>query len=232
MISTNVIRVVSALLALWLLVVVAGCGRSWGPQISINWRTAKPEIVQGTPLKYMSIKIGEVQKVEAAGQGVTVQARLYKKYAHYVTEECTFLVQKGTDKEGVFIEVRSLKTDAPPAKDGAVFAGSDSELEVKAHALVTDWKKTATLAAVAIGVILLLLFLTKLFFKLWALVACAAAGGLAAYYLSPFVEQQLRGFLPSEVRVDLIAYAVAFLGGYILATAIVGVLLKPARAGR
>ena len=211
---------------------VVGCGPSWGPQISINWRNPKPEVTVGTPLLYQSIKIGEVKKVATAGSGVVTYARLFKKYAHYVTEDCTFLVQSGKAGQPAFIEVRPLKKDVPVAKDGAVFAGSESELEAGARVLATDWKRTSVLAAVAVGVILLLVFLSKLFFKLWALAACAVVGGLAAYNLSSIVEQQLRHFLPPEVRVDLIAYAVAFLGGYILATAIVGILLKPARAVR
>lgn len=211
-------------------VIWAGCGPSWGPRITINWRNPKPEVTEGTPLIYQSIKIGEVKKTETGGNGFVVHARLYKKYAHYVTEDCSFLVQTGKEGQPVFIEVRPLKKDAPPAKDGAVFAGSESELEAHARALATDWKRTAVLAAVAIGVILLLVFLSKLFLKLWALILCAAVGAVAAYYLSPMADQLLRNWLPGEVRTDLIAYAVAFLAGYIAATIIVGILKKPLRA--
>jgi len=211
------------------LLAAIGCGPSYGPRISINWRSPKPEVNEGTPLLYQSIKIGEVQKVETGGNGFVVRARLYKKYAHYVTEDCTFLVQKGNGGQPAFIEVRPLKKDAPAAKDGAVFAGSESELEAGARALATDWKRTAVLAAVAIGVILLLVFLTKLFFKLWALIFCVAGGAVAAHYLSPLADQQLRNYLPGDVRTDLIAYAVAFLGGYIIATIIVGIMKKPLR---
>jgi hypothetical protein len=207
-----------------------GCGPSFGPRISINWRSGKPEVTEGTALLYQSIKIGEVKKVETGGNGFVVQARLYKKYAHYVTEDCTFLVQKGEEGQPAFIEVRPLKKDSPAAKDGAVFAGSESELEAGARALATDWKRTSVLAAVAIGVILLLVFLSKLFFKMWALILCVVAGAVGAYYLSPIADEQLRNHLPPEVRTDLIAYAVAFLGAYIIATVIVGILKKPLRA--
>jgi hypothetical protein len=212
------------------LLAAIGCGPSLGPRISINWRSPKPEVKEGTPLLYQSIKIGEVKKVETGGNGFVVQARLYKKYAHYVTEDCTFMVQKGEGEQAAFIELRPLKKDSPPAKDGAVFAGSESELEAGVRALATDWKRTAVLATVAIGLILLLVFLTKLFFKLWALILCVAVGAVTAYYLSPWADQQLRNYLPGDVRTDLIAYAVAFLGGYIIATIIVGILKKPLRA--
>jgi len=212
------------------LLVAIGCGPSFGPHISINWRSPKPEVKEGTPLLYQSIKIGEVKKVETGGNGFVVQVRLYKKYAHYVIEDCTFLVQKGEGEQAPSIEVRPLKKDSPPAKDGAVFAGSESELEAGTRALATDWKRTAVLGAVAIGVILLLVFLTKLFFKLWVMIFCVAGGAVAAYYLSPLADQQLRNYLPGDVRADLIAYAVAFLGGYIIATIIVGIMKKPLRA--
>lgn len=215
------------LLALFALV---GCGPAWGPQITVNWRNPKPDVTAGTPLLYQSIKIGEVKKTETTGQGFVTHARLYRKYAHYVTEDCTFLVQKGIDGQASFIEVRPLKRDAKAAKDGAAFAGSESELEASARALTTDWKRTTVLAAVAIGVILVLVFVTKQFFKLWALALCVAVGAVSAYYLSPFADQQLRNLLPAEIRSDLIAYAVAFLGGYIIATVVVGILKKPLRA--
>ncbi len=210
--------------------VVVGCGPSWGPQISINWRNPKPDVIADTPLLYQSIKIGEVKKVASTGSGVVTYARLYKKYAHYVTEDCTFLVQSGKAGQPAFIEVRPLKKDVPVAKDGAVFAGSESELEAGARVLATDWNRTSVLAAVVIGVILLLVFMSKLFFKLWALAMCMLAGLAASYYCSPIVEQQLRNYLPADVRIDLIAYAVAFLGGYISATIFLGILKKPLRA--
>ena len=43
-------------------------------------------------------------------------------------------------------------------------------------------------------------------------------------------KQQLRNYLPADVRIDLVAYAVAFLGGYISATIVLGILKKPLRA--
>jgi len=212
-----------------LLGLLAGCGPTWGPRIIINWRNPKPEVKDGTPLLYQSIKIGEVKKAESTGSGFVVQARLYKKYAHYVTEDCTFLVQKGTNGQTAFIDVRPLKKDALPAKDGAVFAGSESELEAGARALATDWKRTGILGALVIVIILLLVYLSKMFLKLWALVFCLAGGCVAACFLWPFADGLLQNFFPKDVRTDLIAYAVAFLCGYIIATIVVGIMKKPLR---
>jgi hypothetical protein len=211
---------------------LAGCGPSMGPRISIKWRSPKLDVKNNTPLVYMSLTIGKVNKVESGDNGFIVQADLYKKYAHYVRESSTFLVRKGAESQKTVIEVRPTIKDAPAAMDGAVFSGSDSELEAGVRALVTDWKRTAVLAAVAIAVILLLLFLTKLFFKFWALVVCVISGAAAARYLSPFIDQRLHGLLPANVRSDLIAYAVAFLAGFIIANIVVGILFRPLRSKR
>lgn len=212
------------------LMAVTSCSPSWGPRISIHWRSPKPEVTEKTSLFYHSIKIGEVTKTETTAQGFVAHARLYTKYAHYVREDSRFLVQKGREGQPAFVEVRPIRKDAPAVKDGSVLMGAESELEVTADALITDWKRTAVLAAVAIGLILLLVFLSKQIFKLWALLFCTLVGAVAAYYLSPVADQQLRNYLPSDVRTDLIAYAVAFLVGYIIATIIVGILKKPLRA--
>jgi uncharacterized membrane protein required for colicin V production len=114
-------------------------------------------------------------------------------------------------------------------KDGAVFTGAGPDLEANVRALTTDWKRTAVLAAVAIGMILVLIVLSKLLFRLWVLILCIVAGGAAAYYLSPYVDQILQSYLSPDVRTDLIAYAAAFLGGYIVAALIIGILRKLAR---
>jgi len=224
-------RFVRSLIATAVLLLV-GCGPSMGPRISIKWRSPKPDIKDNTPLIYMTLTIGEVKKVESGGNGFIVHAGLYKKYAHYVREGTTFIVQKGGKGQKTVIEVRPTQKDAPAATDGAVFSGSESELEAGVRALVTDWKRTATLAAVAIGVILLLLFLTKLFFKFWALVVCVIGGAAAARYLSPFVDQRIHGLLSADVRTDLVAYAVAFLAGFIVANIVVGILFRPLRSRR
>jgi len=214
------------------LILSSACGPAWGPRISIHWKSFKPEVMQKTPLKYQTITIGLVEKVEGEGWGTTAHARLYRKYAHYVRENTTFLVKKDPADNSIFIDVRPLKRDAPAARDGAVFSGSESDLEAGVRTLVTDWKRTAILAGAAVVVILLLLFLFKLFFKLWALILCLAGGAASAYYLSHWVDQRLQMMLPAEVRSDLVAYVVAFLGGFIVANIIVGILFRPMKSKR
>jgi hypothetical protein len=181
---------------------------------------------------YQSIRIGEVQNIETTMQTLTVHARLYRKYAFYVTKECTFLVKTNPDDKRTFIDVRPLNKDAPPAAEGSVFAGADSELGATVAGMVTDWKKTAVLVAVGIGVILLLVFLSKLFLKLWVLVACLMAGAAGANYLAPYLTPFLAGKLPADLRADLVAYVVGFLCGYLGACLILSILKQPLRTLR
>lgn len=208
--------------------ILASCNPAKGPQIGIHWRSPKPEVRRGTPLVYKSITIGSVEELDTAKGGYFVKARLFRKYAHYVRDETTFLVLSAKGDK-TFIDVRPLRKAAPVAGEGEIFTGSESEIEAGVRALTTDWKRTTTLAAVSIGVIVLLLFLTKLFFKSWALLACIAGGAASAYYLAPLFDQRIRLLLPETVRTDLIAYAAAFLAGYIVVNVVIGILFRPLR---
>src|SRR5437762_702869 len=76
------------LLGLWIslsLVFLVGCGRVWGPEIFITWKSAKHGLSRSTPLEYKSIEIGKLTAINSVGDGTRVRARLYKKYSHYVT---------------------------------------------------------------------------------------------------------------------------------------------------
>jgi hypothetical protein len=111
--------------------VIAGCG-SRGPRITVNWRKPKPELAENTSLRYQSIEVGVVRYVQAApGGGTTVTIRLKPKYAHYVREKSTFLVEAPKGGQAAYIDLVPLDRGAPQALPDAVFEGAESRLEAK-----------------------------------------------------------------------------------------------------
>jgi hypothetical protein len=226
---SRVLRPVFSLAAaVFVLGFLSGCTR--GPEISITWRSEKPGLKKGVLLRYEAIEVGHVVRVASTPEGSTVQARLEKKNAHYVRTKSTFMFHPASAGGSAFIEVIALDKDAPPAPPNAHFTGSDSAAEVGFKMITTDWKRTAIICVVGLGLLLILVLVVKILLKLWAVVVSLAAGAVAVVYLSPSLETQLRSFLPSEVRADLVAYIVAFFVGSLGASILLGILFKPMRS--
>ena len=70
------------------LIFLVGCGR--GPEITITWKSPKPGLEKGVPLVYESVEVGKVAQVSQAPEGVTANAVLHKKTAHYVRTKSSF----------------------------------------------------------------------------------------------------------------------------------------------
>jgi hypothetical protein len=227
--ANRVLRPVFALAAVvFVSGLLSGCSR--GPDISITWRSEKPGLEKGVPLRYEAIEVGRVVRVTSTPEGSTVQARLEKKNAHYVRTKSTFMFHPASAGGPAFIEVIALDKDAPAAPPNAHFAGSDSAAEVGFKMITTDWKRTAIFCGVGLGLVLILVIVVKVLLKLWAVVVSLVAGVAAAVYLSPFLEGQLRSFVPVEVRSDLVAYILAFMIGSLAVSIFLGVIFKPLRS--
>jgi len=212
------------------LLLIVGCGSpSWGPTIHISWERPKPELKSEIPLKYMGITVGMVQKVNSTDTGITIDARLYQKYAHYVREQSTFIFQAATANQPAYIEVFPLVKDALPVAEGAILHGAESRLEANLEAIATDWVKMAVGLGVSVMMIILLMLVIKLVFKLWALVMCIGLGAAGTIFLSPILEIQLRSLLPKDMRADLLAYILSFLAGCLLASIVLGIVVRPFR---
>ena len=156
-------------ICLALCILVTGCSR--GPQISISWKSAKPGLEKGVPLRYESIEIGQAVQVISSPEGTTARARLEKKYAHYVRTKSTFMFHQASAGNSAFVEVIALDKDAPTAPAGAHFSGSDSAVEVGFKMITTDWTRTALYCAVGLGLVLLFLWAARVFLRLWAVIA-------------------------------------------------------------
>ena len=226
----------STLQHLWFLATLAvllgaaGCGLR-GPQITVSWRKPKLEVKENTPLRYQSVEIGGVEQVQATtlGGGTTVTIRLRRKYAHYVREKSTFVVEVPAPGEEAYIDLVPLDADSPPAQAGAVFQGAETRLEATGVKLLTDWKRTLLILGLVAGVLVLLVVLTKIVFKLWVLFVCVAAGVAGVYLVGEYLTALLAPYLPANVPPNVVGAAAAFLAGYIVGTVILGILVRPFR---
>jgi hypothetical protein len=102
--------------------------------------------------------------------------------------------------------------------------------------LTTDWRRTAVFGLLGILLVLLLLFIGKLLFRLALLFVCVAGGVGASAFLTATLEPLIARRLPPVnghvIRADLLAAIAAFLIGYVVTCALLGILLKPLRLGK
>ncbi|HNU51500.1 MAG TPA: MlaD family protein [Verrucomicrobiota bacterium] len=206
----------------WIL--LTGCG---GPTIRITWDSPKPGLEQGVPLKYESVEVGKVTKVDTTAAGVTVTAKLRSASAHHVRVKSAFVFHPAGTNQPAYINIRALDRDSSPVQTGAILRGSASEEAATIEEILTDWKRTLLFCAMGIALLLVVVWLTKLLFKAWVLMFTVAAGVASTVFLSAWLEATLAPLLPPTLRVDLIAYVAAFVVGSVAASTLVGVLLRP-----
>lgn len=217
-----------------------GCRQKYGLHITVDWRSSQPGVTTTTPVRYLGtgsggtetwVDVGEVTKVLPSGSGTAVQIGLYRKTSHYVTAKTTFRVRPGADRS-VFIHAIPLAADASPVQEGAVLAGSDSDIEVQARKLATDWRRSgALMIAVLLGVVILFL-VASLFFRFAAAIACLAGGIASAWYFGGMFCKLLVPYLPEGICPDIATYAVGFLAGYLTSLVLLALLRAPLRIGR
>lgn len=222
-----------SLFAAWLLLLVVfpltGRSAAQGPEVQVTWASPKQGLGPGAPLTYQRIEIGRVTAAFPAVNGFAVKVRLESKHAHYVREQSVVLFQPATNNHPACLEVIPVAPDAPPVKDGAILQGAESRQEAWGKMLLTDWRRTALFGGIAVAVALLLLVALKLLFRLWGVLACLAAGVASAVWFSGNIEAGLRPHLAANLRVDLLAYVAAFFLGCLVASIIVGLILRPLR---
>lgn len=217
-----------------------GCRQKYGPHIAVDWRSSQPGVTTATPVRYLGtgsggaetwVDVGEVTKVLPATSGTAVQIGLYRKSSHYVTTKTTFRVRPGAGGS-VFIQAIPLAADASPVQDGAVLAGSDSDIEVQARKLVTDWRRSGTVVLAALIAVVILLLVASLFLRFAAVIACVAGGVASAWYFKDTLGKLIAPHLPQGLNPDIATYAVGFLAGYLASLLILALLRAPLRVGR
>jgi hypothetical protein len=206
---------------------MTGCGLFSGPEIIIDWKSPKPGLEPQTPLRYESIVVGYVTKVDSHPDGATAIVRLQKKQARFVRTRSDFLFHPAGAGHPAFVELIVLDKESPPAADGARFQGSDLAAESAIKWLSTDWKRTAILLSIAVVILLVSVYIIRVALKLWGVIASLVAGAVCAAVFGSLAAQELAPLLPPGTRVDLVGYSAAFVGGVIASSFLVGVILKP-----
>lgn len=227
--------VLAAILCTTLL--LSGCGRKFGPTITVKWRDPKPGIAVKTPVKYLppspdtpqAVDVGEVRKLLPESGNRDFQVGLYRKTAHYVTAGTTFLFRDAKGDQPAFIEAKPLNKDAPAVKDGDILQGSESDLEAKLKMFSADWMKTGLFLLIGIAVLALLVVVVKIIFHNLAMVVCIIGGGACAVWFGPVAREMLQPLLPEGIPPDIAGYAAAFLAGYIACAVVIAILRAPFR---
>ena len=213
-----VICVVSAL-------TLVGCRKRNELEIKVKWDRSKPEIKTGTIIKYSSLDIGKVAEImQGPESGTTVRVRILHKYSYYIRENTVFILRKVSATGESFIEAIAIDRDAQPVLSGAVLRGVESDTEIIARKLITNWKQTGIWLAVGIVLIFLLAMSIKILFRLGALIISLAAGAITAVSFAPQIQQILQPYLPQDIRVDLVSYVIAFLIGSFICSIVVGII--------
>jgi hypothetical protein len=98
----------------------------------------------------------------------------------------------------------------------------------------SSWPLTG---AVVLGVLVglcMLIYIGKMLFRLVAFGLCLLSGAAGVVLLAPWLREVLPEILPARIGAgsghEVIAYAVAFLVGYLAALVLLGILVKPLRS--
>ncbi len=220
---------------LWLVslvALIAGCSRYDGPQIFADWSQPKPGIREGTLVRCQGVEVGIVKKVPPTGPGTVAEIRLIKKLTTAVPKDSTAIVRVGAAPEQTFIEILPGSPQAGPVQEGAHLRGVNSELESKVLNLVTDWKRLGLYLLGGLVAVVALVLIVRVLFKLWAVLVCAAGGGLSAVFLTPYIATYVAQYVPADLRPEWLSYVVAFLAGYIAITILLAIFKAPLRSGR
>ncbi len=221
-------RLVSFLLLVALAFVLTGCG----PKIKVTWAEPKSEIHDGTLLRLAGVEVGEVTDVTTDHGQFTVEARIYRKTREQVRSESAFLLKKAEGSAPAYIEITTLRPDSPPIADGAIYRGSEHQLDVLFRSLSNDWPRTLAIIAVVKGALFLVMLCFRQLRQLAVVLFCLGAGLAGAYYASPYAQPHLQRWVPIDFRPDLLAYAAGFLAAYIAALIVVALIRAPFAASR
>jgi len=226
-----------ALLAV-LLLLLGGClGSKWGPSISVRWDDLSLDIPEETPVMWKTsdgsyLEVGEVQSSESSATGTVASIRLLDRWAQHVRQGSRALYFPDRDPLPPMIEVVSVVDESPPVEDGMWIVGAKSLTAIEIERWVTNWPRTAALGGLAVVLVLLAVYLGKLFLRFWALLLCLVGGAAFAGLFRAQIESLLVAGLGQNavgVRTDLLAYLAAFLIGFAVVLLVLRLLLIPTK---
>lgn len=226
-----------AIVFLLALLAPACFGPDWGPTVSIRWDDLALEIPEGTPVMWKTgdgsyLEVGEALTSESGSSGTVASVRLLERWAQHVRQGARALYFPDREPLPAMIEIVPVADESPPIEDGMWITGAKSMAEVEIQRWVTNWPRTAALGGLAILLVLLAVYLGKLFLRIWVLLLCIG-GGVA---FTGFLREPIEGLLVSTlaanavgVRTDLLAYLAAFLLGFIAVLLLIRLLFIPTR---
>lgn len=212
------------LVLLVLLVWCAGCKNDDGIVYTVDWDEPKPSIVEGTLVYYMAtekaVEIGKVILVGHDEGGSHIEIAVHPSKAGKLRRGTRFFVSETTLGE-VYIEAKPQSIDAEVVPKGASFQGSETPRNVPLPSLPKTPKAWVVKILIAAGVLLCLFVLYRMVRRFWPVLLAIVAGAVSATFLGGYLEKPVAELVPAFERPDLLAWAVAFIGGGLLSLILV-----------
>lgn len=214
---------------LMLVVVLAGCSKFLGPEITVSWDSSKDGLVVGVPVIYDSLEVGTVTTLEESGAGLLATVRLHRKHANLIRTDTTFFFHPAAEGRAPFVEAIPLTLDSQPVRNGDHLKGVDSRVDLGVRLVMTNWQATAVAVGVALLLCLVLLVVLRALCRVWFIILCMGVGVVSMLTFAEPLTGFLGTHLPASIRPGYVAYVAAFFLGSLVASILLGLILRPTR---
>lgn len=211
--------------------------------LSILWQDSSSAVHEGMPVYVQTapnviVPVGTVESLIPTEAGMQTLFSYDRQAEAILRKGALASLRKVPGEEDRAIVLINTIQDAAPVSEGDVLYGAvplSSSLNpgLSAEILVRDWKLTAVLLLGFVIFIVILAHFTRMIFRMVVFVICTGGGAMGAVFLPEHVHTILGRLLPAasmeRLRLDVIAYVVAFLLGYIAVLGLVMLILAPLR---
>ena len=211
------------------IVLLAGCGGN--PDYIVSFQDTQ-DISPGAELRYEDLVLGEVIKVESTPDkgGADVYLSLEdSSLRRFVKTDARFIVRRKGEATMPYVELVVFDKESALLPVGSKVIGAENELELRVEQFKANWWKNLIVVAVAVLVLLALVYLFRIFLKFGAIITALISALIGANYLSGYLARVLGRHLPPDYRPDVVAFVVMAVAIYFGVAMLFWLLLAPFR---